>query len=110
MQANAIRRLGVGAIALLLEAAEPLLLVDVREPWEREIAKIDPSILVPLGQLPGALGSLDPTADLVIYCHHGVRSLQACQFLAGNGFTRLTNLEGGIDAWSSMVDPGIARY
>jgi rhodanese-related sulfurtransferase len=105
-----ILRASVQDIALARERQTPFVLLDVREPWEREVAKIDPAVFIPLAQLPGALTQLDPHTELVIYCHHGVRSLHACQFLASQGFTRLVNLEGGIDAWSLEVDPSVPRY
>lgn len=85
------------------------LVVDVREPWEWEIARIEGSRLVPLGDLPGRLTELDPRADIVTVCHKGKRSLTAQQLLQGAGF-RARSLEGGIDAWAEEAEPGMARY
>jgi adenylyltransferase/sulfurtransferase len=85
------------------------LVVDVREPWEWEIARIEGSRLVPLGDLPGRLAELDPRAEIVTVCHKGKRSLTAQQLLQGAGF-RARSLEGGIDAWAEEVGGGMARY
>ena len=85
-------------------------LVDVREPWEYERCHIDGAKLVPLQELPARLGELPKDRDLVLVCHHGGRSLQAAGWLARNGFLRVHNLAGGIDAWARTVDTGMARY
>ena len=85
------------------------LVVDVREPWEWEIARIDGSRLVPLGELPGRLAELDAHAEIVTVCHKGKRSLMAQQLLQGAGF-RARSLEGGIDRWAEEVEPRMARY
>jgi adenylyltransferase/sulfurtransferase len=83
--------------------------VDVREPWEWEIARIDCSRLMPLGELAGRLRELDSGAEIVTVCHKGKRSLMAQQLLQGAGF-KARSLAGGIDAWAADVDPGMARY
>jgi adenylyltransferase/sulfurtransferase len=93
-----------------LRAPEPPMLVDVREPWEHEVARIPGARLVPMNSLPAALSTFDPAREYVIHCHHGVRSLMAAQFLRERGLTRVTNLSGGIDAWSVQVDPSVPRY
>ena len=93
----------------MLDGEPPPLVVDVREPWEWEIARIRGSRLVPLGQLAARLGELDPRADLVTVCHKGTRSLMAQELLQGAGF-RARSLAGGIDAWATEVDEGMARY
>ncbi|MEI5584066.1 MULTISPECIES: ThiF family adenylyltransferase [unclassified Agromyces] len=95
--------------AELADAAPPVLL-DVREPWEAEIAAIEGSVLIPLGELGDRLGELDPAASVVVYCHLGVRSEYAARMLAGAGFADVRNLAGGIDAWSRTVDEGVVRY
>ncbi len=84
-------------------------LLDVREPWESEIASIPGSILIPLGILSSHLDALDHEVPVIVYCHHGVRSASARQLLADNGFTA-SHLAGGIDAWSRDVDSTLARY
>lgn len=93
---------------LLAGSAAPMV-VDVREPWEWEIARIAGSRLMPLGELAGRLGELDPRADLVTVCHKGARSLMAQELLQGAGF-RARSLAGGIDAWAAELDPAMARY
>jgi rhodanese-related sulfurtransferase len=87
---------------------EPVLL-DVREPWEFETARIEGSKLVPMGEVPERLGELDPGAEVVVICHHGARSAAVTRFLDGSGFPRAYNLTGGLDAYSS-VDPDVPRY
>ncbi len=85
-------------------------LLDVREPWEYNLAKIDGSQLIPLGTLPQALANLDRNAEIVAYCHHGMRSADAAGFLLQQGFISVKNLVGGIDAWSVQVDSTVPRY
>jgi len=92
-------------------AGQPdLVLLDVREPHEYEIARIDGARLIPLSELPGRLRELDGRAEIVTHCHHGVRSLQALALLKGAGFANVRSLQGGIDAWSVGVDPEVPRY
>lgn len=91
------------------DGAAPVLL-DVREPWEAEIAAIDGSVLIPLGDLGDRAGELDPAASVVVYCHLGVRSEYAARMLLSAGFADVRNLAGGIDAWSRTVDEGVVRY
>lgn len=93
-----------------LGKGDKVVLLDVREPWEFSMAKIDGSILIPLGTLPQSLDKLDRAVEIVAYCHHGMRSADAVGFLLQQGFTNVKNLVGGIDAWSIQVDPTIARY
>lgn len=99
----------VGDLAGSLADVRPPVVLDVREPWEWEIANIGGSRLIPLGELPERLGELDPHADIVTVCHKGKRSLMAQQLLQGAGF-RARSLRGGIDAWAESVQPGMARY
>jgi rhodanese-related sulfurtransferase len=86
------------------------LLIDVREPWEYDIAHIIGARLLPLGQIYEWAHTLDKNASYVVMCHHGSRSAMACQVLQSLGFSRVVNLDGGIDAWSYVVDPSVARY
>lgn len=92
------------------ERGEPFLLLDVREPVEFRFARIPDSVLIPLAQLPSRLGEIDPEQEIVTVCHHGVRSLTALGILVKNGFTKVKNLTGGIDAYSMTADPNIPRY
>lgn len=88
---------------------EKFILVDVREPEEFEIARIPGSILIPLRELSTRFQELDPHQEIVLQCHHGMRSMQALHFLKSKGYTSLKNLEGGIDAWSD-IDSTVPRY
>jgi molybdopterin/thiamine biosynthesis adenylyltransferase/rhodanese-related sulfurtransferase/molybdopterin converting factor small subunit len=92
------------------EKGRELVLLDVREPHEWEIAHIDGARLIPLGQLPERLGELDGHAEIVTQCHRGVRSMKALNILKGAGFNRVRSLAGGIDAWADRVEVGMARY
>lgn len=93
-----------------LDKGDKLVLLDVREPWENQLAKLDNSILIPLGTLPNSLSKLDRKAEIIAYCHHGMRSGDATEFLLQQGFSNVRNLIGGIDAWSIQVDGSIPRY
>ena len=93
--------------------------LDVREPWEFELARISNSVNVPMSTLARRVDEVralqhaaDDTGDapVVVICHHGLRSMQCAQFLAGHGLGNLINLSGGIDAWSARVDPAVPQY
>lgn len=88
----------------------PLLLLDVREPHEYSYARIQGSQLMPLGLIPAQVKMLERDRDIVLICHHGMRSMQAAAFLNHAGFKRLYNLSGGIDAWSVECDSAVPRY
>lgn len=103
------REIDPGPLGELLRRPEPPLVVDVREPWEWEIAHIEGSRLVPLGELALRLGELDTGAEVVTVCHKGARSLQAQQLLQGAGF-RARSLAGGVERWAVEVDPAMPRY
>jgi sulfur-carrier protein adenylyltransferase/sulfurtransferase len=92
------------------EKGPDLILIDVREPHEWEIAHIEGARLIPLGQLPERLGELDGHAEIVTHCHHGVRSMKALAVLKGAGFARVRSLTGGIDAWADRIEVGMPRY
>lgn len=86
-------------------------LLDVREPWEADLASIDGGRLIPMGELPARASSdLDQEAYIVVYCHHGNRSRSVVMWLREQGFHRAQSLAGGIDAWSSRIDPLVPRY
>ena len=94
-----------------IEAGEKFRLIDVREQMEFNTARMEGAELKPLGQIGRWMYELlDKDEDIVIHCHHGMRSDRACQMLAANGFTNLKNLLGGIDEWSLKIDPSIPRY
>ena len=94
----------------LSEKNDELILIDVREPHEWEIAHIDGARLIPLGQLPDRIPELDGHAEIVTYCHKGSRSMKALEILRGAGHSRVRSLAGGIDAWAARIEPGMARY
>ncbi len=98
-----------GELAATLGRPDRPLLLDVREPMEFTINRLPNSVLIPLGSLPERLGELDATRDMVVYCHHGVRSARAVELLRAAGF-RARNLAGGITAWIDQVDPSMPRY
>jgi rhodanese-related sulfurtransferase len=89
--------------------ARPQLL-DVREPWEWQTARIEGAQHIPMREVPARLAELDPGRALVAVCHHGGRSMQIAMFLEKNGFAEVHNLQGGVDAWSRTVDPAVALY
>ena len=92
------------------DAREAIQLIDVREPFEFEIARIDGAKLIPLGQLANRLHELKQNGQTVVHCHTGMRSAQAVQMLRQSGFTNVYNLEGGIDAWANEIDPAMQKY
>jgi len=93
------------------KAGDKFRLIDVREPGEYRVAQIEGAELKPLGQIMQWMGELtDKDEDIVLHCHHGMRSEQACSFLSRQGFTRLSNMAGGIDAWSARIDSTVPRY
>jgi rhodanese-related sulfurtransferase len=100
----------VGELERWRRSTRPLAILDVREPWERAICAFDGSIDIPLAELPGRLGELPADRPLVVVCHHGMRSLQATRWLRAQGQASACNLQGGIDAWASQIEPGMKRY
>jgi rhodanese-related sulfurtransferase len=97
-------------LAERLKAGEQINLIDVREPMEFELARIDGAKLLPLSRFNEWIDELDPEAEIVVMCHHGIRSANLCMFLIRNGFARVFNLDGGIDLWSKEIDPSVPRY
>ena len=89
---------------------EKPVLLDVREPWEFDTARIEGARLIPMRELPARLGELDRGKEVVAICHHGARSQQVAMFLEKNGFARVHNLQGGVDGWSRSVDPSVPLY
>ena len=93
-----------------LDKGDQLVLLDVRDQWEYDLAKLPGSILIPLATLPQSMAKLDREAEIVAICHHGMRSADATNFLLQQGFASVKNLVGGIDAWSVQVDGSVPRY
>jgi rhodanese-related sulfurtransferase len=106
------REITVDELARSLERGENPLLVDVRQPWEHDLARLPESVLVPLTELPERAAEIRPREgqQVVCYCHHGVRSLHAADYLARMGIRDVVSLAGGIDAWSLQIDPAVPRY
>ena len=94
----------------MMDRKEDFILVDVREPHEYQICKISGSQLIPLGQLQSKVNELDKTKQIVLHCHHGMRSMSAAKKLLSIGFTKVKSLEGGIDAWADEIDTGMQKY
>ncbi len=97
-------------LAQRLARGDALDIIDVREPYEWDIAHIPGARLIPLGALPAGMPSLDPNREIVVYCHHGIRSAHAAERLRSAGFVRVSNLAGGIHRWSDDVDPSVPKY
>lgn len=95
---------------LLADGGKSLLLLDVREDDERAVARIDPSLHMPMNSVPDRLSQLPTDRRIVVYCHHGGRSYAVASFLESEGFESVTNLTGGIDEWSRLVDRTVSRY
>ena len=94
-----------------LNAGEPFTLLDVREPWEFNTARIDGTKLIPMGDVPSrAHQELDPEEHIVVVCHHGVRSMNVTAWLRQQGFEKAQSMRGGIDAWSRQVDATVPMY
>jgi rhodanese-related sulfurtransferase len=92
-----------------IDKGDKPLILDVREPWEIAAASIAGTLNIPMGDIPSRLTELDPDRETIVMCHHGVRSAQVAMYLARNGFERVLNLAGGIDAMSE-IDPAVPRY
>lgn len=93
-----------------LAAGEKLKLLDVREAWEFQTARIEGSTLMSMGDIAGRVAELDADSELVVICHHGGRSMQVAAFLERQGFSKVHNLSGGVDAWARTVDPSMPLY
>jgi rhodanese-related sulfurtransferase len=93
-----------------LDGENPPAVLDVREPWEIDIASIDGALTIPLGEITRRVDELPRDRSLAVICHHGGRSAQATAWLRNQGFDLATNVAGGIDAWARNVDPTLSRY
>ena len=109
---TAIAELSTSELQAMRQRGEDFLLLDVREPGEAALARIEGAHLLPLGELEGRLGELTAWKErpIVVHCHRGGRSARACSMLQEKGFARVSSLRGGIDEWSLTVDPGVPRY
>jgi rhodanese-related sulfurtransferase len=94
-----------------LEQARPRpMLLDVREPWEYQIVHLEGSELVPMRKVPEIMETLDPQQEIIVVCHHGIRSRQVARFLEHQGFSNVVNLNGGLDAWARHTDTSLPTY
>jgi rhodanese-related sulfurtransferase len=108
--AGTVRSVTVTELARWLRAPDAPCVLDVREPWETEIAALPGSLAIPMGQIPARLDDIPTDRAVVCLCHHGLRSHQVALFLAHNDHEAVYNLTGGIDAWSRQVDPECPVY
>lgn len=88
----------------------PPLLLDVRQPWEYDICSLHNAQLIPMSEIPTKLDELDKNQEIVVICHHGIRSLRVATFLEASGFKNVINLNGGVNAWAQQVDTTMATY
>ncbi len=102
--------IGVEELKRLVDSGKPVKIVDVREPHEHDICRIPGARLIPLSEFVRRLGELDSADELVLHCHHGVRSMKALELLRSAGFRKVKSLRGGIDAWAEKVEPSMPRY
>jgi rhodanese-related sulfurtransferase len=105
-----IREVSVEELKARRDRGENPLVIDVREDWELQLARIPDVVHVPMNQIPARLGEFQRDAEIIVMCHAGGRSLRVAQFLANQGFTDVANLSGGISAWSEAVDATVPRY
>ncbi len=103
----------VADVKAKLDAGEKLILIDVREVFEQAIANLTGAELIPMNTVPARLGELDAQADrgtLIVFCHHGMRSMSVVNWLRGQGVEACQSMAGGIDSWSISIDPTVPRY
>ena len=93
-----------------LDHGEKLLLVDVREPHEHALCQIEGAVLIPMGSIPANLQKLDTDDDVICFCHHGMRSRDVANWLRSRGVSSAKSMSGGIDRWSTEIDPKVPRY
>jgi len=93
-----------------LDAGEKPILLDVREPWEFSICKIEGSVNISMSEPEKLISELNANDEIIAICHHGMRSFQVCNYLENNGFNKVLNLDGGIDSWAKTIDTDIAQY
>jgi rhodanese-related sulfurtransferase len=97
-------------VARRMAGTPGVVLLDVREPWERAQAAIEPSLHIPMQEVPQRIGELPRDRPIVVYCHSGHRSAMVAAYLTNSGLKGVANLSGGIEAWSTQVDPQVPRY
>ncbi len=106
-----IRQLSVRELKEQLDKkSDNLVVLDVREPWECNICALPDARTIPMREIPARAAELPKDADIVVVCHHGIRSQQVANYLERLGFTKLNNLVGGINAWAREIDPKMQTY
>jgi rhodanese-related sulfurtransferase len=105
-----VKEMSVETLKAKLDNGETPLIIDVREPWEYDIAHLRQAIHIPMNTIPQRLATLDPHAEIVVQCHHGGRSWHVANFLIQHGFTNVSNLSGGIDAWARRIERTMRTY
>lgn len=106
-----MRELSASQLKAHLDASDqPPLLLDVRQPWEYDICKLEGSTLIPMSQIPAMMETLEYDRETVVICHHGIRSRSVGRYLEQAGFTNIINLSGGVDQWAKTVDDQMATY
>tara|TARA_B100001105_G_scaffold230596_1_gene202892 strand:- start:513 stop:830 length:318 start_codon:yes stop_codon:yes gene_type:complete len=93
-----------------LDAGEKPILLDVREPWEFSICKIEGSVNISMSEPEKLINELNANDEIIAICHHGMRSFQVCNYLENNDFNKVLNLDGGIDSWAKTIDTDMAQY
>ena len=105
-----VREISVAELKARRDRGEKPLVIDVREAWELQLASIPDVVHVPMNQVPARIAEFSKDAETIVMCHAGGRSMRVAQFLAGQGFTNVANLSGGIAAWSETVDATVPQY
>jgi len=98
------------ALKTKLDAGEKPHLLDVREAWEYDLCSIEGSTNISMSNIEQMLNEFKPDDEIIVICHHGMRSFQVANYLEGKDYSNITNLEGGVDAWANSVDAGMAQY
>ena len=106
---NGIPQITAKELKRRIDADEQVYILDVREPWEHKVAQIGGK-LIPMNEIPQRLSEIDREREIIVQCHHGIRSQRIAEQLLQAGFPRVVNLAGGIHAWSEQIDPKIAKY
>jgi sulfur-carrier protein adenylyltransferase/sulfurtransferase len=107
---SAVTQIDPAGLKAKMDAGESFCLLDVREPWEVALAAIPGSLAIPMHEIPSRLKELDTTSEIIVMCKAGGRSQRAAEFLAAQGYGKVSNLQGGIDAWSRDIDPDVPEY
>jgi sulfur-carrier protein adenylyltransferase/sulfurtransferase len=107
---SAVTQIDPAGLKAKMDAGESFCLLDVREPWEVALAAIPGSLAIPMHEIPARLKELDAASEIIVMCKAGGRSQRAADFLAAQGYGKVSNLQGGIDAWSRDIDPDVPEY